>query len=219
MATIRSYRDVDLDETRRICVRTANSGQDSTPMTAFPDLVPDIFLVPYTVHDPDLCFVVEEGGRAVGYIVGCADTVSFATWFRDEWAPEAGRRYPQPIESPKTWDEMWVYCLHFNSYPRMVMPGIEDYPSHLHIDLAPEYHRLGLGRELMLTYLDALRAAGVPGVHACVSAQNPGGLKYYDNMGFRPIDVPDPAPVVWLGRTTDTRDLTEPKATASTANG
>ena len=215
MATIRLYRDADLDEVRRICVRTANSGQDSTPMTALPDLLPDIFLVPYTVHDPDLCFVVEEGGRAVGYIVGCADTVKFATWFRDEWAPEAGRKYPRPIESPQTWDEMWVYCLHFNSYPRMVMPGIEDYPSHLHIDLAPEYHRLGLGRELMLTYLDALRTAGVPGVHACVSAHNPGGLRYYDSMGFRPIDVPDPAPVVWLGRSTDTRDLTEREVASS----
>ncbi|GAA1753675.1 GNAT family N-acetyltransferase [Luedemannella helvata] len=209
MAAIRLHRDIDLDETRRICVRTANSGQDSTPMTAFPDLVPDIFLVPYTVHDPDLCFVVEDGGRAVGYIVGCADTVRFATWFRDEWAPLAGRKYPQPIESPQSWDELWTYCLHFNSYPRMVVPGIEDYPSHLHIDLAPEFHRLGLGRELMLTYLKALRTAGVPGVHVCVSAQNPGGLKYYDSMGFRPIEVPDPAPVVWLGRSTDISDLIE----------
>jgi hypothetical protein len=52
-------------------------------MTALPDLVPDIFLVPYTLHDPDLCFVVEDGGRAVGYIVGCADTVRFATWCQE----------------------------------------------------------------------------------------------------------------------------------------
>jgi ribosomal protein S18 acetylase RimI-like enzyme len=215
MATIRLYRDEDLDDVRRICVRTANSGQDSTPMTEMPDLVPDIFAVPYTVHDPDLCFVVEDGGRAVGYIVGCADTVTFATWFRDEWAPQVGVKYPPAIDEPQTWDELWVYCLHRNSYPRMVMPGIENHPSHLHIDLAPEYHRLGLGKQLMLTYLDALRAAGVPGVHVCVSAQNPGGLKYYDSMGFRPMDVPDPAPVVWLGRSADTTDLVEPTAVRS----
>jgi ribosomal protein S18 acetylase RimI-like enzyme len=201
MPTIRPYRATDLADLRHVCVVTAAAGKDSTGRTQLPDLVSDIFAVPYTVHDPEFCFVVDDGERVVGYIVGCGDTPAFATWFRDEWVPEVAGKYPAWADMPRSWDRFMVYVLH-HSYDRMAVPDVAGYPSHLHLDLVPEYQRKGLGGELMATYLAALRAGGVPAVHVCVAAKNVEGLAFYTKWGFRALDVPEEAPLVWLGRST-----------------
>ncbi len=44
----------------------------------------------------------------------------------------------------------------------------------------------------MQTFLDALREAGVPGVHLGVSTANPGAIAFYRRLGFTPLEeAPD----------------------------
>ncbi len=82
----------------------------------------------------------------------------------------------------------------------MLVPEVAAYPAHLHIDLLPDWQGRGHGRALMRTFLDALRARGVPAVHLSMVTGNTAARAFYDRLGFHEIDVPDADPgVTYLG--------------------
>lgn len=199
---LRPYRPEDRDALFDICVRTGHEGGDSRHLYPDPDLLPNIFAAPYVVLEPELAFVVEDGGRAVGYIVGTADTASFVARYRTEWLPGLTGRYPAPVQpqDPATPAEMMTGLMH--DPERMVLPELDGYPAHLHIDLLPSHQRYGYGRALMETFVGTLHRQGVPAVHLSMLTSNTAARAFYDRVGFHEIAVPDPGPVTYLGRST-----------------
>ena len=193
---IRPYRESDRDAVGDICVRTADAGGDSRHLYPDLELMPTIFAWPYTDMEPSLAFVADDGERAVGYVVGTADTPSFASRFESEWVPKVSDRYP-PVDAPATPTENMVWLLH---HPRrMIVPELAGYPAHLHIDLLPEYQRSGHGRALMTAFLGALAFQGVPAVHLGMVSVNTAARAFYDRLGFHEIDVPNSEPLTYLG--------------------
>jgi len=90
---IRSYRPADLDAVYDICVRTADGGADARGMYIDDRLMGDIFAVPYVTLEPEHAHVLDDGsGTAVGYVLGTADTASFARRYREEWLPATADR-------------------------------------------------------------------------------------------------------------------------------
>lgn len=202
---IRPYRREDRAALDDICVRTAHNGQDSRPHYGDPGIFPATFAAPYVHLEPELAFVLDDGaGRAVGYIVGTADTARFARVFRAAWLPLVADRHPEPSGPPRTPDERIAWLLHHPE--RMVVPELAAWPAHLHIDLLPEWQGRGHGRRLMRTFLTALRDGGVPSVHLVMVTANKPARAFYDRMGFEEIDAPLDDSVVCLGRTTDGLD-------------
>ncbi|MFR0355313.1 GNAT family N-acetyltransferase [Streptomyces sediminimaris] len=200
-AAIRPYRPGDREALDDICIRTAHNGQDSRPVYADPTIFPVTFAAPYVHLEPELAFVLDDGsGRAVGYVLGTADTPRFVDAFRREWLPLVAARYPEPAGEPRTPDEAMIPLLHHPE--RMIVPELAAYPAHLHIDLLPGWQGRGHGRALMRAFLQALRDRGVADVHLSMATANTPARAFYDRLGFRPIDVPDPGPVTFLGRTT-----------------
>lgn len=198
--TVRQYRPEDRDALYDVCVRTAHEGGDARGVYPDPDLMPTIFAGPYAHLEPELAFVLDNGERAVGYIVGAADTAAFAKTFRTDWLPAVAERFPAVQGPPRTLaDEMTL--LLYNP-ERMVVPELADYPAHLHIDLLPEYQRQGHGRTLTETFLAALRRRQVPAVHLGMVTSNTAARAFYDRLGFHELRVPDPGPITYLGRTT-----------------
>ncbi|MEU6339588.1 GNAT family N-acetyltransferase [Streptomyces sp. NPDC046977] len=198
---IRPYRPEDRDDLYDICVRTGHEGGDARALYADQDLLPDIFAGPYAHLEADLAFVVDDGTRVVGYIVGTADTVAFVRRFRDAWLPVVADRHPRPKGVPVTADEEMARLLHWPE--RMVVPELSEYPAHLHIDLLPEYQRAGFGRKLMARLLAALAARGAGAVHLGMVTANTPARAFYDRLGFHEIPVVDPGPLTYLGRRTD----------------
>jgi GNAT superfamily N-acetyltransferase len=84
----------------------------------------------------------------------------------------------------------------------MVMPELADYPAHLHIDLLPDYQGKGYGRALMQRMFAALADDGAPSVYVGMVTANTDARTFYDRLGFHVIDVPDPGPLTYLGRST-----------------
>ncbi|MET9997423.1 GNAT family N-acetyltransferase [Streptomyces microflavus] len=199
---LRPYRPEDREALFDICVRTGHEGGDSRHLYPDPDLLPNIFAAPYVALEPELAFVVEDGGRAVGYILGTADTASFVSRYRTEWLPSLTGRYPAPVQpqDPPTPAGMMTGLMH--DPERMVLPELDGYPAHLHIDLLPSHQRYGYRRALMETFLGALHARGVPAVHLSMVTSNTPARAFYDRVGFHEIAVPDPGPVTYLGRST-----------------
>jgi ribosomal protein S18 acetylase RimI-like enzyme len=198
-ARIRPYRPDDRDALYDVCVRTGHEGGDAREIYPDPDLLPDIFAGPYTALEPDLAFVLDDGRRAVGYIVGTADTEAFVRAYRDEWLPALRARYQEPAGPPATPTERMLDLMFHPE--RMLVPELAGYPAHLHIDLLPGHQRAGHGRTLMDTFLAALRAKGVPAVHLGLAPANTGARAFYERLGFTEIPVDDPT-ITYLGRPT-----------------
>jgi ribosomal protein S18 acetylase RimI-like enzyme len=197
---IRPYQPTDRDALYDVCVRTADAGEDATAQYDDPDLVGDIFAGPYAHLEPDFAFVLDDGGRATGYVLGAPDTARFAQRFRAEWLPRVGARYPEQEGIPTSKQQEMTYLLHHPEH--MVNPDLADYPAHLHIDLLPAYQRAGHGRRLIQTLLAAFAAADVPRVHLAMLRTNTRAGAFYDRLGFTELKISTPADIVYLGRST-----------------
>ena len=193
------YKPADLPSLYDVCVRTADAGGDARHLYPDQDLMPTIFLAPYVALDPSLAFVVDDGSRAVGYVIGTADTGEFVRRYRSEWLPSVVSRYPEPAALTSPTEEM-LSLMH--NPERMIVPALAAYPAHLHIDLLPDFQRKGLGRELMTRFLGALAARGVGAAHLGMVTVNVAARAFYDRLGFHVIDVPDAGVITYLGRST-----------------
>jgi ribosomal protein S18 acetylase RimI-like enzyme len=197
-ARIRRYAGGDHDAVYDICVRTADAGGDARGKYRSDDLMPDLFAGPYVFLEPRFAFVLDDGERAVGYVIGTPDSAAFARAYRERWIPRLADRYQVPPEQPVTPDDEML-ALHYRP-ERLLWPGLARYPAHLHIDLLPAAQGNGHGRELIDTFCAAVAAAGAPGVHVCVASENTRALGFYDRIGFTRLAVDDPGPVTYLGR-------------------
>jgi ribosomal protein S18 acetylase RimI-like enzyme len=180
MPELRPYQPGDRDAVYDICVRTADAGGDARGQWSSDDLMPDLYAGPYLFLEPELAFVVDDGGP-VGYVLGTRDTVAFAVALGREWAPRVADKYPSPTAAE-------VDLLAVLSHPDLLVPPwVADYPAHLHIDLLPGHQRQGWGRRLV----DRFRAAvGVP-VHLGMLRSNTAARAFYDRYGFHEIDGTD----------------------------
>ncbi|MEY9930561.1 ribosomal protein S18 acetylase RimI-like enzyme [Catenulispora sp. GP43] len=199
-AIIRQYRPEDREALYEICMLTGNNGGDARAVYRDQELLPDLFAAPYATLEPDLAFVLDDGGRAVGYVLGTSDTERFVRDFRTKWLPEVADRHPLPGGGPGTPDAVMTEFLH--QPEMMITPALADYPAHLHIDLLPGYQGHGYGRALLTTLFAALNKAGAQKVHLVMSTANTNARAFYDRIGFHEITVPEPGGLTFLGRST-----------------
>jgi hypothetical protein len=230
MAHIRPYRDADLRDVYDVCVRTADAGGDARGQYHSDDLMPDLFAGPYVFLEPDFAFVLDDGQRAVGYVLGTPDTAAFAQAYRERWIPRLANRYPAPPANPApsatpvppanpaspesrvspgnpgppvppaSPDDEMI-ALHYRP-ERLLWSGLDVYPAHLHIDLLPPFQGVGHGRALMETFYAAAARAAARGVHLTVLAANTRAIGFYRHLGLRRLDPAEPGEsrVVYLGR-------------------
>lgn len=199
---VRPFQAADTPDVYDICVRTADGGGDARGQYSTDDLMPDIFAGPYVWLEPEHAFVVDDGTRVVGYVVGTSDTARFVTRYRKDWLPSLGDKYaPPPPFGERMTAEDNILALHF--WPeRMILPELAAYPGHLHIDLLPSAQRQGLGRALIERFLSTLAAEGVPAIRVGMAAANTEARKFYDRLGFTEIPVADVEGVTFLVRPT-----------------
>lgn len=185
---IRSYRPADLGDLYRICLLTADSGQDGTSLFRDPQLPGHIFAAPYGVFQPELAFLAEDGEGVGGYIVGALDSQEFERTLERQWWPPLRERYPEPPGEAGQWtrEQFFAYLIHHPPSTPDELAG--PFPSHLHINLLPRLQGRGTGRRLIETLAGALRDRGSPGLHLRVGFANQRAAQFYAHVGF--IDHP-----------------------------
>ena len=165
---------------------------DATGHWSTDDLLPDLYLSPYTSYAPDRVLVVADTtDRPVGYLLVVPDTLDFVEWWRAEVTPGFRAKYPRTAPpSADGRDEQWFHDVGYEP-ERMIATDVgldlERFPAHLHIDLLPEAQGQGLGRALMRDAAARLVAEGVPGIHLVFDTANTGARAFYDRLGWRPI--------------------------------
>lgn len=183
VAAIRPYTLFDLDALYRICLQTGAAGEDATELTADPMLLGHVYAAPYAIYEPSLAFVAEDGEGVAGYVLGALDQVDLERRLEETWWPPLREQYPRDAEYGDM-DRWLVDLLYERDVGHAVAMASRGYPSELHVDLLPRLQGTGIGRRLMETLLDALRAAGSPGVHFSVAATNDRAIGFYTHLGF-----------------------------------
>ena len=180
---LRPYRSGDLLALYDVCLRTGDSGDDAQATYRDPLLLGHIYAAPYATLCPETTFVLDDGVRAVGYVLGVPDSLQYAARVEREWSPLLRSLYPLPDETDTSPDARLIRAVH-RGYQVPTGGWLSQYPAHLHIDLLPVAQGGGHGRRLMETLFAALRGRGVPGVHLGVGLSNIRAQGFYGRLGF-----------------------------------
>jgi ribosomal protein S18 acetylase RimI-like enzyme len=200
VAEIRAYQRDDLDDVYRVCFATAPRAGAAAYRD--PRLVGHVYAAPYAILSPRSVFLVEDTHGVGGYILGAPDTRNFEAQLEAEWWPDLRKVYRDPVDAPRAeWslDQLMVHRIH---HPvRTPSEIVEEYPSHLHINLLPRLRGRGFGRRLMDKWLQTIREMGSLGAHLAVGAANLQAIRFYRACGFRELRPPSltPSNPAWFG--------------------
>ena len=185
-ARLRHFRPDDVDHLYRICLLTADSGQDATGLFQDPRLPGDVYVAPYVTFEPSLAFVAEDAAGVGGYIVAALDSQVFDRRLEQDWWPGLRARYPEAQQDQASGISLAErYARHDIHHPFGAPPEVvERFPSHLHVNLEPRMQGRGTGRRLVMTLISSLRDHGSPGVHLLVGHSNQRAIGFYRHVGF-----------------------------------
>lgn len=184
---IRRFEPSDLDALYEICLLTADAGKDATGMFSNPRLPGYLWAAAYGTFEPNFAFLLVDGDRALGYVLAAPDTAAFEARLAWEWWPKV-RSELSRFKPATALDRMALGRINAPEGHDAALLG--DYPAHLHINLLPEAQSSGWGRRMIDTELEALRSAGVKGVHLGLHPDNTRAGGFYQHLGFSDISEP-----------------------------
>jgi GNAT superfamily N-acetyltransferase len=194
---IRSFEPADLEACYAISLATGFEGGDASHLYRDPEMMGHIYVAPYTLLEPALALVVEDGDGVSGFAVGTADTVAWEERLERDWWPSLRARHADPADvPPDVWtpDQRRAFMIH---HPARTPAAVtEAYPAHLHLNLLPRLQRRGAGSRLLGEWL---ARADSPAVHVGVNRANKGATLFWAARGFAELDVPG-GRTLWMGR-------------------
>lgn len=168
---IRPYQQSDYEQVQNVCIIAGS--EKGKPDDAMQKLMLTVFCNYYIEKEPQNCFVATDEEKVVGYILSSEDSAVWADVFRKEYLPE-------------TADMMTRY--YFEGSAANPLKYVSEYPVHLHIDIVPEYQRMGLGTKLMDVLISHLKSKNIVGVMFSVAGSNSKGQQFYNKYGFELLE-------------------------------
>ncbi len=186
---LRLFQPADRAGLFKIAADTAYFGE---PIEAYLEdrrIFLDSFYAYYTDLEPEHVWIADAGGELAGFLTGCVDTARQQQLTRKMILPRVRRRFlrggyrigPRALRY-----QMELILAGLRREGTQV--DLQRYPAHLHINVAANWRGHGLGRRLMLAYLDQLRSLGIPGVHLQTTSRNEAACRLYESLGFRLVD-------------------------------
>lgn len=189
-STVRPLRPDDVPGVEEICYLTSFWYPDER----FRRLGALKWVLPYVEHETSHCFVAESSeGQLVGYIFSTPDIRHFESEVLPLYVGAvreafAGLTSRISIKERELWEG---YFRHLDCMEATLKPILADYPSHLHINIHPDFQRQGLGHCLMDALLSHHRNSGTPGIYLRVAEDNRKGVTFYRKYGFHELPSPE----------------------------
>ncbi len=166
---IRPYEEKDRESVRFICLNSngpcKSSGKEINYLLA-------TYCDYYIEEEGINGFVAaDENDNAVGYILCAENYDNFCKVFRRKYLTKISRRDMKH----------WLYAALSDFFQRKYK---KIYPAHLHIDILPQYQRMGLGHMLMDALCQNLKSKGISGVCLTAGVKNEKGRNFYEKYGF-----------------------------------
>lgn len=166
---IRPYQEKDRDDVRYVCINCDGPSDMSENAQNF---ILSTYCDYFIERESDNCFVaVDSYDKAIGYIICTEDYDRFIDCLKNEYIP----RIPEEEKQLRFYAETSAVLQ--EKYKN-------DYPAHFHIDIMPEYQRMGIGHKLIDTLLIHLKKKKIKGVMLTVSNENEKGIAFYKKYGF-----------------------------------
>ncbi len=170
MVKIREVKKEDIERVKYICIQTADEKAKTDKATG--EIIASTYSTYYVREEPETCFVLEDDGIVVGYIICSTNAKKFRKKFRKTDLKEIKKI------NKSVGIENW-----FIPVPYMIFKCI--YPAHLHINLLDDYQGKGYGTQLMNALFLKLKGMGVKGVMLLAAENNKGAVKFYKKHGFK----------------------------------
>ena len=162
-ASLRLATPKDLPNLLQICLKTSDAGADGSDLYTLKELVGDIYVTPYVLHQPEFAYLLKVDGTASGYVLGVLDTAQFERDLSANYWPEAVRKYSQIQQSVSDSDKRLLDLLfHMKKTTENIL---SPFPSHLHIDILEPFQGRGYGKQMINHLLEELKISGSSGVH------------------------------------------------------
>ncbi|MDQ6432685.1 GNAT family N-acetyltransferase [Mesorhizobium sp. LHD-90] len=198
---LRQATQADRPALRKICLETGDAGEDATAREDDPDLIGDIYAVPYQVFEPDFAFVIDGPGGTAGYLLGAPDTASLYARLAEQWYPALQRRVTDPGSDAAHWKGSDWARHRIHNADLTIPPALAAFPSHGHIDLLPPAQGKGIGRRCMAYLEQRLAEAGSAGLWLEVHPRNLRAQRFYTSLGYERVpDVGTPDQAVYFGK-------------------
>ncbi len=179
---LQSSIPADLPGLLKVCLETANGGKGATHLHNLHDLVGEIYVAPYVLHEQNFAFTLKASEKVVGYVLGVLDTGRFESKLDTDYWPSTKAKYAALTRDLTPHDVSLIQELNRQGFSPKEL--ISKYPSHLHIDIIESHQGLGYGKTMILHLLKALQDAGSSGVHLHMSASNDRANGFYKKLGF-----------------------------------
>jgi len=186
---VRKFQEDDRSHLYHVCLATGDSGASALHLYNEKEMLGEIYVGPYLSFQPDLSLTLIKDGVA-GYALAALDTRTFEDTLSKQWWPAILEKYES--RSPENFNEreknLFDYIQNPPLRPKVI---VDQYPSHLHIDLLETAQGRGIGKAMMHLLLETLREKGSKGVHLGMGSQNARAFAFYTKLGFTLLDKND----------------------------
>lgn len=183
---IRRYRPSDRAAVRRLCCETGYLGKAIDPVFEDRELFADYLTSFYTDWEPESTFLVEQDGEVKGYLMGSRRPVLqqvYNFFFNFGLLARGAIRYPKYNEASKA----FVRWILLNAWREV--PAAPRRLPHFHFNMLPEVQNFGRARELLVQFLNHLRAHGEKKVFGqVVTFEDRRGAKVFERFGFQVVE-------------------------------
>lgn len=170
---IRHYQQRDHDAVRKICELTAWPEYQVDPKRL--ECVCLMFNDYYTIYEPEHIFVaVDVHNQPIGYII-C------------KTQPELYQQVMKTVFYPKIATLAPEECAFLTTFLDILASVQAIHPVHFHIDIHPDYHRRGIGVQLLDALKIHLRTAGFDQFMLYAYSTTAPSYQFYRNYGFTPV--------------------------------
>lgn len=185
---IRTMQLTDEDAVSEICFVTSKWGENA--QEALRELVALRWCLHYLRYETAHCHVAVDTTmeqKVVGYLLCAPDTDQHEMAYQEMTLPllkgEIKRLAPK-IGVERVQLEKEFFFLPTNKMGAYARKVAEQYPAHIHINVYPSHHRMGIGRMLFAAHEAHLRKIGSPGYHLGVGSSNVQAVKFYSALGM-----------------------------------
>ncbi len=174
---IRKYKKDDYEYLASICRETANPNYSSSKVGL--KLVTLVWLDYFTTYKSELISVaVDENDHPIGYILCANDYKHYIRTMKNEFFPKMKELRKEEIPSFKTYMlSLFILRKHF---------------THLHIDILDDYQKMGIGKRLINSLIDTLKANNEHSLAVMGVSVGTPGYYFYKKVGFKTvIEIPN----------------------------
>ena len=174
MIKIRHYQEKDKENVRFTCLNSDGPCDSSEKMKFF---ILNTFCDYFIEQESENCFVAaDENDKAIGYVICAENYDKYFECFVREYVP----RFAEDAEDDRNG------AIHSADLQKEFK---DEYPAHLHIDVNPEYQRMGVGHKMVDALCEHLRNKGIKGVMLTTGVDNVKGRGFYKKYGFTELKI------------------------------